>query len=149
MTKQIITNTEILMFIMGWQGGTIHQVVEELSKKYQEINPNSDSIKELFYGGKNGCLGDWMSLILDANYDQMQDLMRLAQRVRCERDNQKLVKAQLKKFAMLVVYLQWLESGIKITREEIQKLFDYWKANSVEDAVSEAFRIANEAELLK
>lgn len=51
-----MTNTEILMFILGWQGGTIHQ----LSK----------------------ALGVADTLILDADNDAMQELCRLAQRKR-------------------------------------------------------------------
>lgn len=54
--RQVISNTEILMFILGWQGGTVHQVAE--------------------------VLGISTGTILNADYDKMQDLMRLAQRKR-------------------------------------------------------------------
>lgn len=51
--EQIVSNTEILIFIVGWQGGTIHQIAEHLSIKTSDI--------------------------ILADYDKMQDLMRLAQ----------------------------------------------------------------------
>lgn len=56
MSIQSISNTEILMFILGWQGGTIHQLADAMGV------PN------------------WR--IMNATYDDMQDLMRLAQQKR-------------------------------------------------------------------
>ncbi|HEX4283687.1 MAG TPA: hypothetical protein VHZ28_01255, partial [Terracidiphilus sp.] len=53
-TPQRLSNTEILCFIVGWQGGTLHQLAEKLGVSTNEI--------------------------LHADYDQMQDLMRLAQK---------------------------------------------------------------------
>ena len=53
-TEQKLSNTEILIFIVGWQGGTVHQLAQHL--------------------------GVATRVILDANYDEMQDLMRLAQK---------------------------------------------------------------------
>jgi len=49
-----ISNTEILMFIVGWQGGTLKQLASHLKVAEDEI--------------------------LSADYAKMQDLMRLAQR---------------------------------------------------------------------
>lgn len=51
--KQIMSNTAILCFVLGWQGGTIHQVAEEL-----------------------GCT---TGHILDADYEVMGELCRKAQ----------------------------------------------------------------------
>jgi len=51
--NQIVGNTEILMFIVGWQGGTVHQLAKHLGVTDREI--------------------------MRADYKQMQDLMRLAQ----------------------------------------------------------------------
>lgn len=48
-----MSNTEVLCFVLGWQGGTIHQVAQQLGVTTQ--------------------------LILDADYDMMQWLCRLAQ----------------------------------------------------------------------
>lgn len=48
-----LTNTEILCFVLGWQGGTVHQVAKALEVEVQYI--------------------------LDANHDQMLDLCRKAQ----------------------------------------------------------------------
>lgn len=48
-----LTNTEVLCFVLGWQGGTIHQVADAL-------NVSSDEI-------------------LDADHDKMTDLCRKAQ----------------------------------------------------------------------
>jgi hypothetical protein len=53
-TPQRLSNTEILCFIVGWQGGALHQLAEKLGVSTNEI--------------------------LNADYDQMQDLMRLAQK---------------------------------------------------------------------
>lgn len=53
-----ISNTEILCFILGWQGGTVHQVAE--------------------------ALGVASELILNADYMLMQHLMRKAQIARSE-----------------------------------------------------------------
>src|SRR5690606_34632921 len=50
---QFLSNTEVLMFITGWQGGTIHQLSKHLGVSNEEI--------------------------IDADYDKMQILMRLAQ----------------------------------------------------------------------
>lgn len=52
-TDQVVTNTEILMFISGWQGGTVHQIAEHL--------------------------GVSITAIMLADYEDMQRLMRLAQ----------------------------------------------------------------------
>ena len=52
-TTQTLTNTEILIFILGKQGGTVHQVAKQLGVAASEI--------------------------INANYDQMQDLARAAQ----------------------------------------------------------------------
>ncbi len=56
--KQQISNTEILIFISGWQGGTINQIADFLG-----VTPID---------------------IASADYDRMQDLMRLAQRRKSE-----------------------------------------------------------------
>ncbi len=58
--KQKLTNTEVLLFILGYQGGTVFQLAEELDVDVREI--------------------------LQADYDKMQDLMRKAQRARYERE---------------------------------------------------------------
>ena len=50
---QVISNTEILMFIMGFQGGTVHQLAQVLQE-----TPSS---------------------IINADYEYMQHLMRVAQ----------------------------------------------------------------------
>jgi len=52
--RQKLSNAEILMFVRGWQGGTIHQIADELETTVYDI--------------------------ADADYDRMQDLMRLAQK---------------------------------------------------------------------
>ena len=54
--RQIISNTEILLFVMGYQGGTLKQCADEL--------------------------GVTESVILDADYYTMQKLMRRAQQHR-------------------------------------------------------------------
>lgn len=59
-----MSNTEILLFVLGYQGGTIHQLAQEL-----EVSQD---------------------YILDATYEDMQDLCRLAQRKQWQR-RQKLV----------------------------------------------------------
>ena len=56
MSHQTVGNTEILMFIIGWQGGTIHQLADAMG------------------------VPTWR--IMNATYDDMQDLMRLAQQKR-------------------------------------------------------------------
>lgn len=53
--KQIMSNTAILCFVLGWQGGTIHQVAREIGSTTGEI--------------------------LDADYEAMGDLCRKAQAV--------------------------------------------------------------------
>lgn len=53
MKTAVLTNTEILIFILGKQGGTVHQVAETLGVTASEI--------------------------INANYDKMQDLARAAQ----------------------------------------------------------------------
>jgi len=55
-----LTNTEILMYVLGWQGGTIHQLSKELGVK--------DDV------------------ILDANADKMRELIALAQMIRNKRE---------------------------------------------------------------
>ena len=52
----MITNTTALMFTLGWQGGTIHQVSEVLN-----VSPQ---------------------FIIEANYIEMNVLLRQAQRIR-------------------------------------------------------------------
>lgn len=54
--NQTISNAEILMFILGWQGGTIHDVATALGVSAYSI--------------------------ADADYEKMQDLMRSAQKIR-------------------------------------------------------------------
>lgn len=51
-----MNNTEILCFVLGWQGGTVHQVSQKLNISITEI--------------------------LDANPEQMRELCRKAQQVR-------------------------------------------------------------------
>jgi len=51
--EQRLSNTEILMFVRGWQGGTVDQIAAELGVTTLDI--------------------------INADYDRMQDLMRLAQ----------------------------------------------------------------------
>jgi phenylacetate-coenzyme A ligase PaaK-like adenylate-forming protein len=51
-----VPNSVVLMFVRGWQGGTIHQIAAELGVTVQDI--------------------------LVADLDRMQDLMRLAQEKR-------------------------------------------------------------------
>ena len=53
---QTMSTTEILCFVLGWQGGTVHQVARALDVT--------------------------TSHVLEATYDDMQDLCRQAQRVR-------------------------------------------------------------------
>jgi hypothetical protein len=56
MSKKLLgalPNAQVLMFVLGWQGGTIHQVSK--------------------------ALGVTDSAILDADYDQMGELCRAAQ----------------------------------------------------------------------
>ena len=48
-----VPNSIVLMFIFGWQGGTVHQVAETLNVSVLDI--------------------------LNADFDRMQDLMRMAQ----------------------------------------------------------------------
>ena len=62
MLRSEVTNTEILMFILGWQGGTIHQLTRVLNKHSDPEIKNMD--------------------ILNANYEDMQTLMRRAQKIR-------------------------------------------------------------------
>lgn len=59
-----ITNTEILMFICGWQGGTLKQLAKFLKISEKDI--------------------------LEADYDRMQILCRKAQEKRNERDFSKI-----------------------------------------------------------
>lgn len=54
-----LTNTEVLMYVLGWQGGTLHQLAETLG------------IKD--------------DVILDANADKMRELIALAQMIRNQR----------------------------------------------------------------
>lgn len=54
--KGMLTNTETLFFILGWQGGTIHQLSKTLGVEADEI--------------------------LYAGYEEMQELCRLAQQKR-------------------------------------------------------------------
>lgn len=51
-----LTNTEILMFVIGWQGGTVHQVASAIGISVQDI--------------------------LDADGDRMRDYVRRAQEVK-------------------------------------------------------------------
>ncbi len=67
-----ITNTEILQFICGWQGGTIHQLVNALN-----------SVKHPFVRFDKPITD---TEILEADYDRMQDLMRQAQMVRISKE---------------------------------------------------------------
>jgi hypothetical protein len=53
---QKLTNTEILLFICGYQGGTVHQLASSLGTTADDI--------------------------LNADYDKMQSLMRQAQKYR-------------------------------------------------------------------
>lgn len=57
--KQTLSNTEILLFVIGWQGGTVHQLARELM-----------------------VTGD---TILNADREAMEHLCRVAQRIRNER----------------------------------------------------------------
>ena len=57
-----LSNTEILCFVLGWQGGTVHQVAEIL---HVEI-----------------------AAILDADHDQMHTLCRAAQQVNMNDDDE-------------------------------------------------------------
>lgn len=54
-----LTNTHALCFVLGWQGGTVHQVARELGVNTQDI--------------------------LTADYDRMGELCRKAQQVKQER----------------------------------------------------------------
>lgn len=58
-TKQVLSNTEVLLFILGYQGGTIHQLAKELGVKD--------------------------TTILNADYEIMQGLCRLAQTTKAMR----------------------------------------------------------------
>lgn len=60
-----ITNLEILLFIMGYQGGTVHQAAEDLDVSADKI--------------------------INADYDEMQDLMRKAQRFRGFKDKLRII----------------------------------------------------------
>jgi hypothetical protein len=52
--SHVVPNAIVLMFVRGWQGGTVHQIATEL-----ETTPND---------------------ILTADMDRMGELMRVAQR---------------------------------------------------------------------
>lgn len=59
------------MFIMGYQGGTVYQVADHLIEAREYVNDLPSYNQQ-----------DVVDLILDADYEQMQNLMRLAQRYR-------------------------------------------------------------------
>lgn len=43
-----LTNTEILMYVLGWQGGTIHQLAHEIGINQDEIlNADAEKMREL------------------------------------------------------------------------------------------------------
>lgn len=73
LTKSIaqspITNTEILMYVLGWQGGTIHQVVDVMMEVYAQVNHDREQMDRY----------KWDSYIIDADPETMRQLVRLAQ----------------------------------------------------------------------
>ena len=61
MTCQL-TNVEVLCFVLGWQGGTVHQVADELGVKVDEV--------------------------LRADHKQMHHWCRMAQHIRKQRERE-------------------------------------------------------------
>ena len=76
-----ISNTEILLFILGYQGGTIHQLCDELS------------LVQTAAERKKFNLPSNQAALLNASYDDMQDLMRMAQRAQRSRLNREFLEA--------------------------------------------------------
>ena len=70
-----LTNTEVLMFATGWQGGTVHMLAAEL------------------FPDENISAG--VSRIQEAGYEEMQKLCRLAQQRRNERRTDAELKAAI------------------------------------------------------
>ncbi len=70
-----LTNTEVLMFVTGWQGGTVHMLAAEL------------------FPGENIAAG--VQRIQSADYEEMQTLCRLAQQRRNERRTDAELKAAI------------------------------------------------------
>ena len=70
-----LTNAEVLMFITGWQGGTVHMLAAEL------------------FPDENISAG--VSRIQEAGYEEMQKLCRLAQQRRNERRTDAELKAAI------------------------------------------------------
>lgn len=66
-----MTNTEILCFILGWQGGTIHQVLEVFNK-YQ------GALEDRFTDND----------ITDAGHEKFRELCRKAQDIRRKQTRQ-------------------------------------------------------------
>lgn len=76
-----LTNTTILLFICGKQGGTIHQLVKDLN-----------SVKHPFVKFDKPITDDD---VINAGYDEMHDLMRQAQMVRMDTEFKRKAEAPL------------------------------------------------------
>lgn len=95
--RQRLSNTEILMFIRGWQGGTVYQIATELGVTTLDI--------------------------VNADYDRMQDLMRLAQSKRNDFDNcdcPQLVNAG-KEIIDVFMEFKWLHEADQNAKEAVKK----------------------------
>ena len=106
----MLTNTEILMFIQGYQGGTIHQLSDSLAgqykrelDQYEKLNSGGISCTwwligldtelrkiDTFFGGLAGAFS---TVILNADDETMRELARLAQNERRYRESLTKVKA--------------------------------------------------------
>lgn len=95
MTEQKLTNLEILCFVRGWQGGTVHQMAAELQMLPSEI--------------------------IDATYDDMQLFMRKAQRLRANEEKAKLAALENMKIDYEKI-LEFYASGITIHADESMNL---------------------------
>lgn len=81
----MLTNTQILLFIQGYQGGTIHQLAGSLAKQFKlELENDKQWAIQLFPLINRSFIGlhgtDFTDIILDADDNMMQELARLAQR---------------------------------------------------------------------
>ena len=71
-----LANAEILMYVLGWQGGTVHQVAEVLREQYEAESTEPAYLRAVLNHSH------WIITVLDADARVMRGLCVLSQRAR-------------------------------------------------------------------